>query len=220
MELGATNAEKQAPCKGYLDLVSVAELQEVVGKVKAVESKSGLEELKKSLREMRKPVSTMVSTVSSLAKDMNRSIEKAKKDKEKEGGLQVLGATTLVLLSSALKTDMTSRHAAETLAAQVRAAAATGNRMRAVDKLPSALAPFLETIRKEVCPSLAAAKLPPPPELQQHLSVQTFATGPTAAGTPFCQACDAMSEQGSVGRLGLPCLCDSIYCSSRLLSSL
>eukprot|EP00971_Amphidinium_carterae_P310549 6171109-Amphidinium_carterae.4 len=82
----SSSSSKQAPCKGYLDLVCMASLREEVAKVGTMESKTSLDDLKKAIREMRKPISTLVSTVNGLAREMHKSIEKSLKDREKDAG--------------------------------------------------------------------------------------------------------------------------------------
>eukprot|EP00971_Amphidinium_carterae_P131840 2611395-Amphidinium_carterae.4 len=84
VEMGASSSNKQAPCKGYLDLVSMASMREEVAKVAEVESKTLLDDMKKNIREMRKPISTLVSTVNGLARELHKEIEKSLKDREKE----------------------------------------------------------------------------------------------------------------------------------------
>eukprot|EP00971_Amphidinium_carterae_P350909 6491803-Amphidinium_carterae.5 len=94
VDLGSTTGTKQAPCRGYLDMVCISRLRSLVQTVSQCESKVALEELRKTIREARKPIATLVSTVTGLCKDLAKSLEKLQKDaKEKEGAqCEVLGS--------------------------------------------------------------------------------------------------------------------------------
>eukprot|EP00971_Amphidinium_carterae_P131839 2611395-Amphidinium_carterae.3 len=64
-----------------------------------------------------------------------------------------------------------------------------GVRVRTVENVPANIAEALVPLMTELTPLLINDRPPVPDLLKPYLLPQTFVTGPTSVGSPFCQAC-------------------------------
>eukprot|EP00971_Amphidinium_carterae_P310548 6171109-Amphidinium_carterae.3 len=63
-----------------------------------------------------------------------------------------------------------------------------GSRVRTVEEVPTSIADALMPVMTELTPLLIKDRPPLPAVLKPYFQPQSFVTGPTTGGAPFCQA--------------------------------
>eukprot|EP00971_Amphidinium_carterae_P351034 6491870-Amphidinium_carterae.3 len=72
----------KAPCKNYLELVSMAEIRTVLQDLEGVKTKRGLEELKQRYRDQKKHTNTLSATIMALQRELLKAAEQLVKEQK------------------------------------------------------------------------------------------------------------------------------------------